>query len=595
MPLASSRILLLLVPSVLLTAFATAGAGAVLRAPSPWLSVLLVALLAVGYARMTLTAFSSLLGVLPRRPDAIPGSAPTSRERPRTALLVPVYNEPSSAIAAAVRIMAEALDPSDGVTVFVLSDTQQPALVATEAMMFPAYAVSRSGVAVHYRRRTANIGRKAGNIGEFCRNAGRDYDFAVVLDADSLMTASAIRDMIAALRDDPKAGLIQSVSYLIGGQTLFARMQQFGARLNTPLSVAGQHLWQGRRGTFWGHNAILRLVPFTRHAELPLLPGRAPMGGEILCHDTIEAALLLRAGWEVRLAPEITGSYETTPSNLVDHLSRERRWCQGNLQHLRLIGAARLRPESRMHIGIGILHYLSSPVSLLLSALLLADSFVAPTTLHRVPPAHLAQFLVWLTVILLFGPRLVSLSRALLLPGAARGFGGRFRLVASALVEQVATMLLSPIMMVSATGFVLSTLAGRVVVWNAAARGDRAVGWAEAWQRLRWHTCIGVGLLATLGFVRPSALPWALPFLLGLVLAVPAAIVSGSVRLGGLARRLGLFLTEDELMPTDELAALTAATAADAASAGSPAHWWPHPASCPAQAMPDAAATSAAE
>ncbi len=595
MPLASSRILLLLVPSVLLTALGTAGAEAVLRVPSPWLSVLLVALLAVGYARMTLTAFSSLLGIVPRRPETIPGPSPTSRERPRTALLVPVYNEPPAAIAAAVRIMAEALDPADDVIVFVLSDTQQPALVAAEAMAFPAYAVSRSGIAVHYRRRTANIGRKAGNIGEFCRNAGRDYDFAVVLDADSLMTASAIRGMIAALRDDPKAGLIQSVSYLIGGQTLFARMQQFGARLNTPLSVAGQHLWQGRRGTYWGHNAILRLAPFTRHAELPLLPGRAPMGGEILCHDTIEAALLLRAGWEVRLAPEITGSYETTPSNLVDHLSRERRWCQGNLQHLRLIGAARLRPESRLHIGIGILHYLSSPVSLLLTALLLADSFAAPAMVHRAPPAHLVQSLVWLTVLLLFGPRLVSLARALVLPGFARGFGGRLRLVTSALVEQVATMLLSPIMMVSATGFVLSTLAGRVVVWNAAARGDRAVGWGEAWRRLRWHTCIGVGLLATLGLVRPSSLPWALPFLLGLVLAVPAAIVSGSVRLGGLTRRLGLFLTEDELMPTAELAALSAATAADAAPAGSPAPWRPHPVSYPAQAMSDAAATLAAE
>ena len=595
MPPASSRILLLLVPSIVLTALGTAGTEAVLRAPSPWLSVLLVALLAVGYARMTLTAFSSLLGIVPRRREATPRPAPASRERPRTALLVPVYNEPPAAIAAAVRIMAEALDPSDDVTVFVLSDTQQPALVAAEAMTFPACAVSRSGVAVHYRRRTANIGRKAGNIGEFCRNAGRDYDFAVVLDADSLMTAGAIRDMIAALRNDPKAGLIQSVSYLIGGQTLFARMQQFGARLNTPLSVAGQHLWQGRRGTFWGHNAILRLLPFTRHAELPLLPGRAPMGGEILCHDTIEAALLLRAGWEVRLAPEIAGSYETTPSNLVDHLSRERRWCQGNLQHLRLIGAARLRPESRLHIGIGILHYLSSPVSLLLTALLLADSFAAPALVQRAPPAHLVQSVVWLTVFLLFGPRIVSLLRALALPGAARGFGGRLRLVASAVVEQVATMLLSPIMMVSATGFVLSTLAGRVVVWDAAARGDRAVGWGEAWRRLRWHTCIGIGLLATLGFARPSSLPWALPFLLGLVLAVPAAIVSGSVRLGGLARRLGLFLTEDELMPTAELAALSAATAADAAPAGSPAPWWPHPVSYPAQAMPDAAATSAAE
>ena len=588
MPPASSRLLLLLVPALLLTAFGTAGSLLVLRLPSAWLAVPLAVLLAVGYGRMTLTAFSALLGIVPRRRPAA-GAAPVPPDSQRTALLVPIYNEPPGLIAAAVRIMAEALDASDGVTVFVLSDTQDAALAAAEAAAFPVEAASRSGVVVHYRRRTPNTGRKAGNIGEFCRNAGRDYDLAIVLDADSLMTAPAIRAMIAAMRDDPAAGLIQSVSYLIGGQTLFARMQQFGARLNTPLSVAGQHLWQGRRGTYWGHNAIMRLAPFTQHAELPVLPGRAPMGGEILCHDTIEAALLLRAGWAVRLAPEITGSYETTPSNLVDHLARERRWCQGNLQHLRLIGAARLRPESRLHIGIGILHYLSSPISLLLSALLLADGFVAaPAGVHGTVPPYLVQSLVWLTVLLLFGPRVASLLRALLLPGEARGFGGRLRLLASALVEQVATMLLSPIMMVSATGFVLSTLAGRIVVWNAPTRGDRAVGWREAWLRLRWHTGIGVGILAGLALARPSALPWALPFLLGLILAVPAALCSGSVRLGRLARRLGLFLTEDELTPTRELAALSAAGEADAAPVKVPTPRRPR--AYPVRVAPDAAA-----
>ncbi len=570
MPPAPSRVLLLVVPALLLTAFATASTLLVLRTASPWLSVLLVALLAVSYGRMTLTAFSALLGLVPgRRVD--PGSAPTIRGRPRTALLVPIYNEPPEAIAAAIRIMTEALDAADDVTVFVLSDTQDPALAAREADLFPLHAVSHSGVTTYYRRRASNTGRKAGNIGEFCSNAGRDYDFAIMLDADSLLTATAVRAMVAAMRDDARAGLIQSVSYLIGGGTLFARMQQFAARLNTPLSVAGQHLWQGRRGTYWGHNAIVRLAPFTRHAELPVLPGRAPMGGEILCHDTIEAALLLRAGWEVRLAPEIAGSYETTPSNLVDHLARERRWCQGNLQHLRLIGGAKLRPESRLHIGIGILHYVSSPVSLLLSLLLLANSFLIGHASGAAPSAWLVQLLVWLTVFLLFGPRLASLGRALLLPGAARGFGGRGRLLASALVEQLIAMLLSPVLMLSATGFVLSTLAGRVVVWNAPARGDRAVGWAEAWRRLRWHTLVGIGTAAALELMRPAALPWAMPLLLGLVLSVPAALCSGSVRLGRLARRLGLFLTEDELMPPPELAALSAFTTDEAATVKPPA------------------------
>ena len=582
MPAAASRLHLLIVPALLLTALATAGAAAVLRTSSAWLAALLSVLLAVGYARMTLTALGPLLGILARRPAAL--RTPARRGSHRTAILLPIYNEAPEPIAQAVQVMAEALRPEDEVTIFVLSDTQDPALAAAEHRLFPPLAVSRSGIEIRYRRRARNTGRKAGNIGAFCRDAGRDYAFAIVLDADSLMTGQGIRHLIAALAEDSGAGLIQSVSYLVGGRTLFARMQQFAARLNTPLAVAGQHLWQGRRGTYWGHNAILRLAPFTRHAELPVLPGQAPMGGQILCHDTIEAALLLRAGWAVRLAPEIAGSYETTPSNLVDHLARERRWCQGNLQHLRLIGLARLRAESRLHIGIGILYYLSSPVSLLLSLGLLLDAGGAAS---RTPaPADLVQLLVWLTLLLLFGPRVASLIRALLRPQLARGFGGRVRLLASALLEQVASTLLSPIIMVSVTGFVLSTFAGRVVAWDAPARGDRAVAWPEAWRRMRWHTAIGIGAALGLWLGRPAALPWASPVLLGLLLSMPLTRLSGSVRLGVLARRLGLFLTEDELTPSAELAALQRGPGPPFAA--SPRR--PTPTCYPARTVPDPAA-----
>ena len=586
MPAAASRVHLLIVPALLLTVLATAGTVAVLRTSSGWLAMLLPLLLAVGYARMTLTALGPLLGMLPRRPEAA-GTPAARRGRHRTAILLPIYNEAPEPIARAVQVMAEALQPDDDVAIFVLSDTQDPALAAAERRLFPAVAVSRSGIEIRYRRRARNTGRKAGNIGEFCRGAGRDYAFAIVLDADSLMTGHAIRRLIDALAEDAGAGLIQSVSYLVGGRTLFARMQQFAARLNTPLSVAGQHLWQGRRGTYWGHNAILRLAPFTRHAELPVLPGRAPMGGQILCHDTIEAALLLRAGWAVRLAPEIPGSYETTPSNLVDHLARERRWCQGNLQHLRLIGGARLRPESRLHIGIGILYYLSSPVSLLLSLALLLDA--SGSASRAPPPAGLVQLLVWLTLLLLFGPRLASLIRALLRPQDARGFGGRARLLASALLEQVAATLLSPIIMVSVTGFVLSTFCGRVVAWDAPARGDRPVAWREAWRRMRWHTAIGGGAALAFWLTRPSALPWASPLLVGLVLSMPLTMLSGSVRLGTLARRLGLFLTEDELSPTAELAALQRRVPAQEAPP-SASRRRPPPARAPVQTVSDPAA-----
>ncbi len=548
-----SRLALLLLPTVLLGAAGAISAILAFGLDRFWMAPLWL-LFALSYGRMALSASGPLVGLLPAGRE--PALRPSPRAGPvRTALLLPVFNEPPEPIHAAVRIMAESLDETDGVTVFVLSDTQDAGRLAEEARLFPSFMRVRSGTRVHYRHRSPNTGRKAGNIGAFCREHGHEYDFAIVLDADSLMTGSAIRELIAALRDDPRAALIQSVSYPAGGTTLFARLQQFGARLNTPLSVAGQHSWQGRHGTYWGHNAILRLDRFIADAALPVLRGRPPFGGEILCHDTIEAALLLRAGSAVRLAPEIGGSFETTPSNLVDHLARERRWCQGNLQHLRLLGAPRFRPASRVHIGMGILYYLASPVGLLISLLLLAVGLAHAAAPHR---AWAMRDCLWLTLFLLFAPKLASLGRALLLPGEAwRGFGGRGRLVLSVLAEQVLGMLYAPIVAVSVTGFVIDTFRGRTVGWSTQARGDRPVGWTEAVRRFRAHTAIGMLATLGLGLLRPGLLPWTLPFLGGLVLSIPLACCSGSIRLGALARRFGLFLTVDELAPLPEQVALS--------------------------------------
>ncbi len=548
---ARSRMFLLVIPALLMTLLATVVSTAVVEPPSFLAATVVASLLAVGFGRMALTASGFLLGLGAARDDVAPHAGAGTA---RTALLVPIHNEAPAQIAAAVDVMAGALRQADGIAIFILSDTQDERLIAAEAEQFKPHGTTRSGIAVHYRRRTSNTGRKAGNIGEFCRHAGRAYDFAIVLDADSLMTGDAIRRLVASMRAAPRMALIQSVTYPAGGRTLFGRMQQFAARLNTPLAVAGQHAWQGPRGTFWGHNAILRLAPFTAHAVLPVLPGRPPMGGEVLCHDTIEAALLLRAGWEVGMAPAIAGSYETTPSNLVDHLARERRWCQGNLQHLRLIGADRFVPESRLHILIGILHYLSAPAALALGVLLLSGAGTGP---HRLP-APLVAASAWLTLLLLFGPRLASLARALGVPGAAAGFGGRARLVASALAEQVATTLTAPIFMVSVSGFVLATFTGRVVRWDSPVRGDRKLTWREAWRHFRWHTAIGIGAVLAAWSWHAASLPYLAPFVAGLVLSVPLAVGSGSVRLGALARRLGLFLTEDERTPPAELAALLA-------------------------------------
>ncbi|MBE7204156.1 MAG: glucans biosynthesis glucosyltransferase MdoH, partial [Parafilimonas terrae] len=283
---------------------------------------------------------------------------PTGRSR--TAVLIPIYEEDAAAVFTGVRVMLRSLSQMGGrgdVDVHVLSDTRSGAVLAQEQAEWASIS-SEWPDGLFYRHRAVNTGRKAGNIQDFFDRAGGSYDFAIVLDADSLMSGGAMRRLIRLMEEHPRVGLIQTVSFATGRETLFARIQQFAVRLYAPLALRGMHFWQGHEGSYWGHNAILRIAPFRAHCRLPVLPGKPPLGGEILCHDIVEGALLVGAGWEVHLLPQMEGTWEEMPTNALDLLSRERRWCQGNLQHLSVLPWKGLRAASRWHLATGILAYL---------------------------------------------------------------------------------------------------------------------------------------------------------------------------------------------------------------------------------------------
>ena len=551
------------VPVLVSTALATVLAAYLTASVADPLRWPLLALLAVNVLYAALTGWPTVLGFVARLSGRALHVAATPSGRSRTALVMPVHQEDPRAVFAAMEVMAQAIAASGlrNTDLFVLSDTRDPAIAAEEVRAFAA--VRARAPALRYRRRSSNAGRKVGNLLEFCAAWGDSYDYMVVLDADSLMGAGTVATLIGLMDANPGVGMVQSVPYPVGRETLFARVQQFAARLYTPMLVEGLTFWQQGDGNYWGHNAIVRIAPFVAHCGLPVLPGQEPFGGEILCHDVVEAGLMRAAGWDVWVLPQVVESYEALPANFVDYASRERRWCQGNLQHARLLDRPGLRPVGRFHLGYGILHYISGPFAVLFLALATLDAatdggFVSALLLGT-GAAH--GTLAVLVLGLLYAGKLLSLGMALFDDREARSYGGRARLLASAALEQVAALGISATLIVLYTRYVLALLLGQTVRWDAQPRDNRGVSWAEGWLRLRGTLLVGLGWLLLLTQTDAATLAWCAPLVFGLVMALPMAIWSSRTTLGGLARRWGLFLTPEEVAPPPVLRAFQRAMA----------------------------------
>src|SRR5690606_1308627 len=275
------------------------------------------------------------------------------------------YNEDPLRTTAALQAMAEELAAAGhaaGFEIVVLSDSTRADAWIRESIAIARLRGRLAGVMpVWYRRRWRNTGRKSGNVQDFVERWGARYEFMVVLDADSLLSADTLVTLVRAMSADPQLGLLQTVPLLVGRRSLLARLQQFAGRMYGPVIARGVAAWSGDDGNYWGHNAIIRIAAFAESCGLPELPGRRPFGGHILSHDFVEAALLRRRGWKVRMLPKVMGSYEESPPSLIDLAVRDRRWAQGNLQHAKVVGAAGLTMPSRMHLAFGIMSYVASP------------------------------------------------------------------------------------------------------------------------------------------------------------------------------------------------------------------------------------------
>lgn len=467
----------------------------------------------------------------------------------RTALLLPTYNEDPGRILAAAQAILEqlaAMGVGELYDLFVLSDTRDDEIARAEAVGVVRLRTRLGeGARVFYRRRPRNTDKKAGNITDWVTRFGGDYPFMLILDADSLMSADTIVRLTAAMEADPKLGLLQTAPSIVNGETLFARLQQFACRTYGPMLAAGQDWWSGAEGNYWGHNAILRTRAFAECAGLPHLPGRKPFGGHIMSHDFVEAALLRRGGWSVRLDAGLEGSFEEGPPTILDMARRDRRWCQGNLQHAGVLRAAGLHWVNRLHMVRGILSYVTAPLWLLL----LAGAGVwieqsAPTL--DAQTVGTATGLFGVTLALLFAPKFMA-GALVLKRQRDRSLLGTLRLGVSIVAESVASALVAPVLMLMQSVAVVDVLLGRDAGWNVQQRDQGRLSRKEAWRAHRVHVLIGIVGAGLACALDPVMFWWTSPVYLGLALSAPMSAVFSRPEPGRIARSLGLFVTPEEL------------------------------------------------
>jgi membrane glycosyltransferase len=527
------------------------------------LSIVLLMQVALGFAGAAIGWWMLQRGRNPVRINGLATSNAPPSELPALAIVMPVYNEEVSRIFQGVRIMYESLQKTGrggAFDFFILSDTSDTnCWIAEEKAWFELCKQVNGFGRIFYRKRRVQLHNKSGNIADFCRRWGASYRYMIVLDADSVMTGTSFVQLASLMENNPRVGIIQTSPRPVLGQSLFQRMEQFAACVYRPVFAAGANFWQLCDATFWGHNAIVRLKPFMQYCAMPELPGVGPLGTRVLSHDTIEAALIRRAGYEVWQAYDLEGSYEESPPHLLASLQRDRRWCHGNLQHIWFLFERGLKPISRFNILNGIMAYGSSPLwllSLVLGVLVATQeqngASAARAGIFR--PEIVSGVLYAYVMCLLLLPKVLGAMVLMQSSEKLKLCGGRIKLALGVAAETIHSMLMAPILMLFYTRFVLASFSGTGVRWGGQTRSGAHGPSMRAWIGTHGSNFVfALAATAMAAWLSPSRVLWLAPLLAGPILAVPLSRITASASLGLRAKAKGWFVIPEEAAPPIEL------------------------------------------
>jgi membrane glycosyltransferase len=532
-----------------------------------WIDAVLFLAFALGTPWAVLGFWNALIGLwllnaggtdarMAVAPFAAAGDQPTPI-RIKTAVFMTLRNEDATRAIERFKIVADSIERTGeggAFSYFVLSDSNDAAVGAAEERAVTAWrAAAAAPERIVYRRRSNNVGYKAGNVRDFCARWGDQFGLMLPLDADSLMSGAEIVRLVRIMQAHPKIGILQSLVVGMPSQSAFARIFQFGMRHGMRAYTMGQAWWVGECGPFWGHNALVRVQPFYEHCDLPVLPGTPPLGGHVLSHDQVEATLMRRAGYEVRVLPQEVGSWEENPPTMLEFARRDVRWCQGNMQYLKLLDLPGLYPMSRFQLVWAILMFVGIPAWTLMIALLPAAAWQAQTIPEFPTAAAKALYITYFIMYLM--PKIAGLVDAVLGQGGVARYGGWLRFLLSAAIELVFSFLQGAVSTIRTTIFMLGLVVGKSVVWGGQLRDAQGLSWAQGARHLWPQTLFGVIVCGALLWIAPTVLVWSLPLTAGYLLAIPFAVLTADPAFGRALKRLGLCGIPEDFTPPSEILA----------------------------------------
>ena len=253
---------------------------------------------------------------------------------------------------------------------------------------------------------------------------------------------------------------------------------------------------------------------------------------------------------------EERGSWEENPPTMLEFARRDVRWCQGNMQYIKLLGLPGLHAMSRFQLAWAILMFIGIPAWTLMIALLPIAAWQARGATQFPASLAVGLYIAFFTMYLM--PKFAGLIDVVLTRGGVKRYGGWPRFGTSAAIEMVFSFLQGAVSTVRTSIFMVGLLFGRSVVWGGQARDVRRLSWTEAARQLWPQTLFGGVVCAALIVVAEPLFWWSLPLTAGYLLAIPFAVLTADPRVGRWLKTLGLCGVPEDFAPPAEIAAVGA-------------------------------------